>query len=347
MFSSKRFPWVVGILALWAVPPSFGEVPVTVTGGGTALFLDGKYELDNGTMPMGAIEFRLAERFGVEFTYARGEAEGLGDYDADIEHWRFDGLYYFSTKDKFYPYLAFGAGRTEREWDRPAPPDGFGGDDADEQLNIGAGFRYYLSDHVSVRADGRWLHSMSEDRDDIGISFGLSYSFQPLPSPPPPPAPPPEPPPADSDGDGVPDSMDECPNTPPGTEVDSRGCRVKTVKIASIKLTVNFAFDSHTVEEYEFEDIASLALFLQRFEEITVEIEGHTDSTGPDLYNQGLSERRAAAVVSILRDEHGIAGHRLRPVGYGESRPVASNDTREGRAENRRVVASLEVEYLE
>ena len=339
------------MLALWTAPQAFGEVPVTVTGGVTALFLDGKYELDGGTLPMGAIEYRLHERFGVEFTFARGEADGLGIHDADIDHWRFDGLYYLSTlstHDRFHPYLAFGAGRTERDWERPVPPENFGGDDVDEQLNVGAGFRYYVSDRWSVRADGRWLHSMSESRDDLGFTLGLSYSFQPLRSPePPPPEPMPEPPPADSDGDGVPDSIDECPNTPPGTEVDSRGCRVQTVKIASITLRVNFAFDSDVVEEYEFEDVASLALFLKRFEEVMVEIEGHTDSTGPDRYNQGLSERRAAAVVAMLRDEHGIAGSRLRPVGYGESRPVASNETREGRAANRRVVASLEVEYLE
>ena len=65
-------------------------------------------------------------------------------------------------------------------------------------------------------------------------------------------------------------------------------------------------------------------------------IEGHTDSTGPDGYNQGLSERRAEAVQGYLVD-HGVSPSNLSTVGYGEAQPVADNSTREGRALNRRV----------
>ena len=78
-----------------------------------------------------------------------------------------------------------------------------------------------------------------------------------------------------------------------------------------------------------------------------VRVEGHTDSDGPEAYNQGLSQRRSEAVVDVLVNQYGIARSRLNPVGYGESRPVASNDTAEGRAENRRVMATLEVKYKE
>jgi OOP family OmpA-OmpF porin len=67
-----------------------------------------------------------------------------------------------------------------------------------------------------------------------------------------------------------------------------------------------------------------------------VAIEGHTDWIGTDAYNQGLSERRANAVMNYLVD-HGVAASRLSTTGYGESRPIASNQTREGRALNRRV----------
>jgi len=65
-------------------------------------------------------------------------------------------------------------------------------------------------------------------------------------------------------------------------------------------------------------------------------VAGHTDSVGTDSYNQGLSERRANAVKDYLTAQ-GIKASRLTARGYGESRPVASNDTDEGRAENRRV----------
>jgi OOP family OmpA-OmpF porin len=67
-----------------------------------------------------------------------------------------------------------------------------------------------------------------------------------------------------------------------------------------------------------------------------VSVEGHTDATGPEAYNQGLSERRAKSVRDYLVGK-GVDGSKLATVGYGESQPIASNDTREGRALNRRV----------
>jgi OOP family OmpA-OmpF porin len=70
---------------------------------------------------------------------------------------------------------------------------------------------------------------------------------------------------------------------------------------------------------------------------LTVEIQGHTDSYGKDAYNQGLSERRAKSVKKELVDQ-GVNGNRLTTKGFGESQPVESNDTDEGRAYNRRVV---------
>ncbi len=69
---------------------------------------------------------------------------------------------------------------------------------------------------------------------------------------------------------------------------------------------------------------------------MTISVEGHTDSTGSDNYNQGLSERRARAVADYL-GTHGVNASRLRVKGYGESSSIASNDTAEGRRLNRRV----------
>jgi outer membrane protein OmpA-like peptidoglycan-associated protein len=72
-----------------------------------------------------------------------------------------------------------------------------------------------------------------------------------------------------------------------------------------------------------------------------VRIEGHADSTGPEAYNQGLSERRANSVRGHLVSQ-GVEASRLTTVGYGESRPIADNATREGRALNRRVELQVE-----
>jgi OOP family OmpA-OmpF porin len=72
----------------------------------------------------------------------------------------------------------------------------------------------------------------------------------------------------------------------------------------------------------------------------TTEIHGYTDSRGPDAYNLKLSEQRAAAVVQYLTG-HGIAGPHLSARGFGKANPIASNDTSEGRAKNRRVTVEF------
>jgi len=79
---------------------------------------------------------------------------------------------------------------------------------------------------------------------------------------------------------------------------------------------------------------------LKEYDKTLIDIAGHTDSTGSEQYNQQLSERRANTVAQYLRSK-GVLDTRIATVGYGESRPIASNDTPEGRALNRRVELTL------
>jgi len=99
---------------------------------------------------------------------------------------------------------------------------------------------------------------------------------------------------------------------------------------------VHFGFDSATLtsEAKSILDNAANAINSRSGSSFTVE--GHTDSNGPEDYNQSLSERRANSVKDYLTSK-GVAASSLRAVGKGESTPVASNDTRDGRAQNRRV----------
>jgi len=145
------------------------------------------------------------------------------------------------------------------------------------------------------------------------------------------PAPPPPAPvvvDGDADGDGVPDSRDKCPNTPRGVKVTSEGCWVLSGQ------DVLFDFNSARIKDtYVLDEAAKI---LMANPEITGELRGHTDSVGPEEYNMRLSQRRAEAVHEYFVNK-GVARNRLRSVGYGESSPVASNDTPEGRHLNRRV----------
>jgi len=103
---------------------------------------------------------------------------------------------------------------------------------------------------------------------------------------------------------------------------------------------ITFATDSADLNAGFYDVLSSVALVLNEFEQTVIEVAGHTDSTGSDEYNQRLSERRAASVAAYLRTR-GVLADRIIEVGMGEARPIASNDTPEGRQQNRRVELTL------
>ena len=145
----------------------------------------------------------------------------------------------------------------------------------------------------------------------------------------------------DSDGDGVVDSIDQCPNTPKGIKVDSVGCPVSIPEKIAVTLLVEFDFDKAVVKPEYHSALEKVANFMKAYPKTTGELEGHTDSIGTEEYNLRLSERRAESVKNYLVENFGIDASRLSSVGYGESKPVASNETAEGRQLNRRVVANI------
>lgn len=160
----------------------------------------------------------------------------------------------------------------------------------------------------------------------------------------------------DADGDGVHDRRDRCPDTPPDTEVRHNGCPLPELAVQEaaavaevaepirVELDVKFDFDKDVVKPDSQDDIQSLADFMKQYPQTSTVVEGHTDSVGTDAYNQGLSERRANAVRAVLVEQYAVGAERVESAGYGESRPVADNDTEEGRAVNRRVEAAVEVQ---
>lgn len=147
----------------------------------------------------------------------------------------------------------------------------------------------------------------------------------------------------DSDNDGVVNSIDQCPDTAAGAKVDSTGCEGVTETVETIELSVNFPNNSSVIGDRFDNEIRRVADFMKQYPETTVEIGGHSDSRGAAEYNQFLSQRRAEAVANRLTGPLGIAKDRVTAVGYGETQPIASNDTEAGRADNRRVEARIQV----
>ncbi len=121
-----------------------------------------------------------------------------------------------------------------------------------------------------------------------------------------------------------------------GIDVDRRGDDI----VLNMPSGVTFGFDSSDLTNSARNALNDVAQILTQYTDTRVNIAGHTDSTGNADYNQRLSERRAEAVGNYLA-QSGVSHNRLNMNGYGQTQPVASNATEEGRAQNRRVEITL------
>jgi OOP family OmpA-OmpF porin len=138
---------------------------------------------------------------------------------------------------------------------------------------------------------------------------------------------------ADADHDGVPDGEDACPHTPAGLEVDEKGCvRPENVTLRN----VHFDLESARLTADGYVLLRQVAAAMKAEPALRLEVSGHADSTGSNRYNEKLSVRRAETVHNFL-NYLGIPQARMVLKAYGETKPVADNQTDEGRASNRRV----------
>lgn len=124
-----------------------------------------------------------------------------------------------------------------------------------------------------------------------------------------------------------------------GRRVNELGERVENLDTYSLQrtVTVTFRVNRWQLDEAAMASLDELAASLQGKKGYVLEIQGFTDATGSDQRNRDLSERRARAVYLYLAERHEIPLHRMNLLGLGEGKPIAENDTREGRAQNRRV----------
>ena len=276
--------------------------------------------------------------------------------NGDLDYWSLNLIRTLGDSAFWRPYITVGGGQGTYDY------DGLRKDVTDTTWNFGGGFFKNLNNRVVFRADVRGLYHNKGSTVSAMTTAGLMFLIG---NPTPPPAPPAPAPldsdgdgvtddkdacpgtplgtavdsrgcPLDSDGDGVPDYRDDCPGTPAGARVDERGCQIMLEKPVSFDLTVEFAFDSDEITGVAFQEMLALLKFLREYPSTEAVIEGHTDSVGDAAYNQGLSERRAQSVVTALTNS-GVDSSRLSAVGYGQSKPIASNATEEGRQKNRRV----------
>jgi OOP family OmpA-OmpF porin len=143
--------------------------------------------------------------------------------------------------------------------------------------------------------------------------------------------------PMDADNDGVFDGIDQCPETPADVQVDIKGCPlVKEIEEKLVLHSITFKSASAEILPSSYEALDEVAASLKAYPDVRIEIRGYADSSGPEEFNLKLTQERAHSVAEYLI-KTGIDPSRLVARGYGEADPIASNDTQEGRAMNRRV----------
>jgi outer membrane protein OmpA-like peptidoglycan-associated protein len=142
----------------------------------------------------------------------------------------------------------------------------------------------------------------------------------------------------DTDGDSVLDKDDKCPNEA-GTS-SNNGCPEIQDILAEYSKTINFDYGKSSIKDEMIEVLQAIVSIIKKYPEAMFVVEGHTDSVGSEKFNQSLSEQRASSIVSYMVD-NGVDASRLKSVGYGESSPIVSGETKDDMAQNRRVEIKL------
>lgn len=283
---------------------------------------DSVKHIEDGFNPGARIGYFLTDDLSLNLSYDKTNHtrsnDGTGNQKIKGDTGSLTAQYHFGQAgvDSLRPYVEGGFGHQSRT---NVLADGHSGRDQTTQAIVGTGVKYYFTNNLYARAGVEADYGLDNGKWDYSALVGLGVNFggnagaaAPAPTPAPAPEPTPEP---------------EAP----------------VAQVVRVELDVKFDFDKAVVKPNSYGDVKNLADFMAQYPATNVEVAGHTDSVGPDAYNQKLSQRRADAVKQVLVKD-GVAPSRVTAVGYGESRPVADNATEAGRAVNRRVEASVEAQ---
>jgi len=313
-----------------------------------------------GSLRLGTM---LNDRWNFEVSATALNPDGTQGFPkgSDLDYFSFgaNALAVFDRGSLFQPFLLGGLGMAEAEYQN-------GLDDTSPFVQAGAGlFVPLFSNAVRIRAEGVYRYTDDDfNSDELMFNLGVSIPFgAKKASPAPVVAAAAAPVVVDTDGDGVPDAADQCPGTPAGATVDARGCELDSdgdgvvdrldecpntpagievdgtgcAIITVINLEgVNFQTNSADLIGGADDLLDEQAATLKDNPDITIEVAGHTDSSGDAGYNMDLSQKRAETVRTYLVGQ-GIDADRITARGYGETQPIANNATPTGMAANRRV----------
>lgn len=308
-------------------------------------------------LPAGGLRlgYNFTKYIGLEGYAQFGQTEiktWAGKPKVDVFNYGVEGILNLLPDNKLVPFLALGVGGVH--YGGAAYNDGAYEMTVDSRsdkwtVDYGYGLKYFISDNFALRADIRHVLPLDRMHNNMLMSLGLNFSFggakpaaAPVYSAP---APEPEPvmemaapqeeaaPVVEERPAPVFEEVRQVPATRVAKEIEEKG---------RATIEVLFDFDKDTIKKNYSKDIDNLADVMEQHPDLSITIEGHTDNTGNAAYNKKLSQRRADAVKKYMVKKNNIDENRLKTVGYGIEKPVASNKTKAGRAKNRRVEAAVD-----
>lgn len=254
---------------------------------------------------------RVAQNVDLELGYAKH----IGHDDFDVL--TLNGLFWMGDiADGWAPFALLGLNQYDFKDSSNLVPSH---SDKSIQVLFGLGVGKRIAQHYDVRADMRLLGGHSESGEDLGFQLSVNRVFG-----------------------GVAPRTVQVPEKPEvipePIEILAKEPRERTV---TVRLNVEFQFDKAEVIKVRDDELEIIATSMRAHPAVTLILEGHTDSMGKAEYNLDLSLRRAEAVKEKLTQDYGIASERISAKGFGESYPIDTNETSQGRAENRRVIGEL------
>ncbi len=321
------FAGLVAGLSLLASPAvSFAEDGIYVGPSLSGYFKDSKRFVQNHDNSLvGGINLGYA----FDSDWAVEANVGTDLYGHGMDQAQLNFYYMFGEDDgSWRPYVLAGISYLDQDNNTLAElrPD----EDETRQAQVGLGLSNMLTEHWEFRGDLRLYHKVSDGQDgtnDSAVSLALNYFFDAA---------------APQAAPRV-EAASEVQQASPAKSaiVAAEAEPEPEIRTITIRLNVEFEYDKAVVRAIYGDELQAVANAMSLHDDIQLVLEGHTDSRGDDDYNRDLSGRRAQAVKDKLVQTYGIAASRIAAVGYGETRPIDSNDTEQGRARNRRVVGEL------
>ncbi|MFH7766707.1 outer membrane protein Omp38 [Acinetobacter sp. BSP-28] len=264
--------------------------------------------------------------FEAEYNQVKGDSDLVGGGTADYKQSQINGNFYATsdliTKNydsKIKPYVLLGAGHYKYELDSAAGRDTRGLEEEGTLGNAGLGAFWRLNDALSLRTEARATYNIDEDFWNYTALAGLNVVL----------------------GGHLKPAAPVVEVAPVEPVAPVQPAPQELTEDLNMELRVFFDTNKSNIKDQYKPEIAKVAEKLVEYPNATARIEGHTDNTGPRALNERLSLARANSVKSSLVNEYNVDPARLSTQGFAWDQPIADNNTKEGRAMNRRVFATI------